>query len=61
MGKTSLMHRILTYAKQIGLRTVILSLQRADSAIFTSLDKFLRWLCANVSRQLNLQPKLNDY
>ncbi|MBW4638498.1 MAG: AAA-like domain-containing protein [Gloeocapsa sp. UFS-A4-WI-NPMV-4B04] len=61
MGKTSLMHRILTHAKQIGLRTVILSLQRADSAIFTSLDKFLRWLCANVSRQLNLEPKLDDY
>jgi hypothetical protein len=61
MGKTSLMHRILTHAKQAGLRTVILSLQRADSAIFTSLDKFLRWLCANVSRQLNLEPKLDDY
>lgn len=61
MGKTSLMHRILTHSKHIGLRTVILSLQRADSAIFTSLDKFLRWLCANVSRQLNLEPKLDDY
>lgn len=61
MGKTSLMHRILTHAKHIGLRTVILSLQRADSAIFTSLDKFLRWLSANVSRQLNLEPKLDDY
>lgn len=61
MGKTSLMHRILTHAKQSGLRTVLLSLQRADSTIFTSLDKFLRWLCANVSRQLNLEPKLDDY
>ncbi|MBW4664332.1 MAG: AAA-like domain-containing protein [Chroococcus sp. CMT-3BRIN-NPC107] len=61
MGKTSLMHRILAYAKQTGLRTVLLSLQQADSNIFTSLDKFLRWLCANVSRQLNLDPKLDKY
>ncbi len=61
MGKTSLLHRVLAHAKQTGLRTVLLSLQQADSSIFTSLDKFLRWLCANVSRQLTLEPKLNDY
>ena len=61
MGKTSLMHRILDYARQAGLSTVLLSLQRADGTIFTSLDKFLRWLCANVSRQLNLEPKLDEY
>jgi AAA-like domain len=61
MGKTSLMNRILAHARNTELRTVLLSLQRADSIIFTSLDKFLRWLCANVSRQLNLEPKLDDY
>jgi len=61
MGKTSLMHRILAHAKQAGTRTVLLSLQQADSSIFTCLDKFLRWLCANVGRQLNLESKLDDY
>lgn len=61
MGKTSLVQRILAHARKTGLRTVLLSLQRADSIIFTSLDKFLRWLCANVSRQLNLEPKMDDY
>jgi hypothetical protein len=61
MGKTSLMHRILAHARQTGLHTVLLSLQQADSQVFTSLDKFLRWLCANVSRQLNLEPRLDDY
>ena len=61
IGKTSLMHRILAHARQIGLRTVLLSLQQADSQVFTSLDKFLRWLCANVSRQLNLESKLDNY
>ncbi|KJH71467.1 AAA-like domain-containing protein [Aliterella atlantica] len=61
MGKTSLMHRILDRARQEGLRTVLLSLQQADNSIFTSLDKFLRWLGANVSRQLTLEPKLDAY
>jgi hypothetical protein len=40
---------------------VLLSLQQADTQVFTSLEKFLRWLCANLSRQLNLEPRLDDY
>jgi hypothetical protein len=61
MGKTSLMHRIMAYAKQSGIHTVQINLQQADSQVFTSLEKFLRWFCANVSRQLNLESKLDDY
>ncbi|MDZ8107803.1 MAG: AAA-like domain-containing protein [Nostoc sp. DedQUE12a] len=61
MGKTSLMHRILAHAKQTGVHTVQIGLQRADSQVFTSLEKFLRWFCANVSRQLNLEIRLDDY
>ncbi|MBN4004939.1 AAA-like domain-containing protein [Nostoc sp. LPT] len=61
MGKTSLMHRILTHAKQTGVHIVQIGLQRADSQVFTSLEKFLRWFCANVSRQLNLEIRLDDY
>ncbi|MBD2777863.1 AAA-like domain-containing protein [Iningainema tapete] len=62
MGKTSLMHRILTHAKQTcSVHTVLISLQRADHQVFTSLDKFLRWFCANVSRQLKLEPRLDEY
>ena len=61
MGKTSLMQRILAHARQIGLHTVLISLQQADSQVFSSLEKFLRWFCANVSRQLSLEPRLDDY
>ncbi|ARV57826.1 hypothetical protein BZZ01_03520 [Nostocales cyanobacterium HT-58-2] len=62
MGKTSLMHRILTHARQgRGVHTVQISWQQADNQIFSSLDKFLRWFCANVSRQLNLEPRLDDF
>ncbi|YAF97496.1 MAG: AAA-like domain-containing protein [Nodularia sp. CChRGM 3473] len=61
MGKSSLILRVLARATNQGFRTVSLDFQQADKAVFTSLDKFLRWLCANVSRELQLEPKLNDY
>ncbi|MDF0553029.1 AAA-like domain-containing protein [Kamptonema sp. UHCC 0994] len=61
MGKTSLMVRILAHAETYGYRTVRLNLQQAEATVFTNLDKLLRWLCANISRQLGLQPMLDDY
>lgn len=61
MGKSSLMHRLISFAKQEGLQTASLNLQRADRAVFDSLDQFLRWLCANVSQQLGLTPTMDEY
>lgn len=61
MGKSSLILRIQAEAANLGYRTVTLDFQQADKAIFCSLDKFLRWFCANVSRELQLPLKLNDY
>jgi hypothetical protein len=61
MGKSSLMHRLIAHAKQEGLQTASLNLQRADRSIFGSLDQFLRWLCANVSQQLGLMPTMDEY
>ncbi|MBD2180912.1 AAA-like domain-containing protein [Planktothrix sp. FACHB-1355] len=61
MGKTSLMARILHRASQQGYRTVPLSFQLADSKIFTDLDLFLRWFCANVALQLDLPDRLTEY
>ncbi|AUB37367.1 putative ATPase, archaeal AAA+ ATPase superfamily [Nostoc flagelliforme CCNUN1] len=61
MGKSSLILRLLARAKNQGFRTVTLDFQQADKAVFTSLNKFLRWFCANVSRELQLEAKLNDY
>jgi hypothetical protein len=56
MGKTSLMTRILAYAKTQGDRTVSVSLQLADAEILQNLERFLKWFCARVSKQLDL-PK----
>lgn len=61
MGKTSLMNRILNYAEQQNYHTVYLDLKSVDKKILTNLEKFLRWLCCMVGRQLNLEGKLNDY
>jgi len=61
MGKTSLMARILDYAQQQGYHPVRLSLHLASSIVFTSTEKFLRWFCANVTQQLELESKIDDF
>ena len=59
-GKTSLINRILAQAESYGYRTVRLSLQQADTAIMTDLDRLLRWFCANIAQRLQLELNLNQ-
>jgi hypothetical protein len=61
MGKTSLLNGILAHTEAVGYRKVYLNLQAAEGAMFATLDKFLRWFCANISRELGLKPNLDDY
>lgn len=61
MGKTSLMNQILAQAEAGGCRKVYLNLGAAEGAMFATLDKFLRWFCANISRELAMKPSLDDY
>ncbi|WP_223280295.1 AAA-like domain-containing protein [Nostoc sp. PA-18-2419] len=61
MGKSSLLNRMIAYAKEQGYQIVYLDFQEADQEVFTSLDKFLRWFCVYVSRQLNLLACLDDF
>lgn len=61
MGKTSLLLRGLDYAQGQEYRTVYLNLQQIDRAILSDLNRFLRWLSTNVSLELNLAPRLDDY
>lgn len=60
-GKSSLLNRMIAYAKEQGYQVVYLDFQEADQDVFACLDKFLRWFCINVSRQLNLLPCLDDF
>ncbi len=61
MGKTSLMLRILEQAHTDKIQSVTLNLQRADHSVFSSLDQFLRWFCATVTRRLKLKSELDEY
>jgi diguanylate cyclase (GGDEF)-like protein len=61
MGKSSLTLRLVAHATESGYRTARLDFQQLEPAIYASLEKFLRWLCASVSRQLHLKPALNEY
>src|SRR6476661_1989958 len=61
MGKTSLIARILDYRRSQNYHTVRLSLRSADTHVFAASDRFLRWFCTNVSKQLGLESRLNDY
>ncbi|MCC5614655.1 AAA-like domain-containing protein [Nostoc sp. CHAB 5836] len=60
-GKSSLLNRMIAYAKEQGYQIAYLDFQEADQDVFASLDKFLRWFCVNVSRELNLHPCLDDF
>ncbi|MEG5052397.1 MULTISPECIES: AAA-like domain-containing protein [unclassified Microcoleus] len=61
MGKTSLIARILDCGSSQNYHTVRLSLHCAGTEVFASSDRFLRWLCTNVTQQLGWESRLNDY
>jgi hypothetical protein len=60
-GKTSLKNRILAHSETLGYRLVRLNCEQADQGILSNLNQFLRWFCANISRQLGLETRLRDY
>lgn len=61
MGKTSLMNRILAHCQSQNYKTAYLDLSSVERSIIKDLDKFLRWLCLMVGRQLELENQLGDY
>ncbi|WP_257207709.1 AAA-like domain-containing protein, partial [Nostoc linckia] len=61
MGKSSLLNRMIAYAKEQNYQVIYLDFQEADEEVFASLDKFLRWFCIYVTRQLNLISCLDDF
>ncbi|MEM9217343.1 MAG: AAA-like domain-containing protein [Cyanobacteria bacterium P01_F01_bin.150] len=61
MGKTSLMMRILAHAETQGCQRVVVNFQQADQRILEDGDRLLRWMCANMARQLKLPPNLDEF
>ncbi len=60
-GKTSLVLRLLDYARQEQMQTVLINFQEAEAAILNDLGRFLRWFSLNVTQQLGLPAKIDDY
>ena len=61
MGKTSLIHRVLEYGRVHNHKTVYLDFNNIERSILQDWDKLLRWLCATISRQLELPNQLESY
>ncbi len=61
MGKTSLVMRILAQAQSRGYHTVRLNFLQAEDSVISNLERLLRWFCANISLQLGVESRLNDY
>ncbi|MEM8831470.1 MAG: AAA-like domain-containing protein [Cyanobacteria bacterium P01_G01_bin.19] len=61
MGKSSLVMRILAQAQVRGYRTVRLNLFQAEDNVISNLERLLRWFCANITLQLELDSALDDY
>ncbi|MGF1569703.1 MAG: AAA-like domain-containing protein [Nodosilinea sp.] len=61
MGKSSFALRLQQQAETSGYRVLQVDLKRADEAVLSDIDRFLRWLCRVLSQQLGLSPSLDDY
>jgi hypothetical protein len=61
MGKSSFLLRLIEYAQKLDYQVVNLDFKQADAETFSNLTRFLRWFCSNVSYQLDLEPRLDQY
>ena len=59
MGKTSLMTRIVYKVKDYP--SIVLNFQQTEQSVLTDIEKLLRWICANITRQLKLPSAIDDY
>ena len=61
MGKTLLLEKLLERGRQQDYQTAKLDLKLADKSTLNDLKTFLRWLCVDVSDNLELEPQLDKY
>ncbi|HEY9604195.1 MAG TPA: AAA-like domain-containing protein [Allocoleopsis sp.] len=61
MGKTSLLEKILSKARDSGYQTLTIDFQLADSTVLTDYEKLLQWFCANASDSLELTDRVDEY
>lgn len=62
MGKTSLINHLLAQVADLDYRIVYLNLGLADSQThFSDINRFMRWFCCLLSRELGLPSQLDEY
>lgn len=61
MGKSSLMFRIVEYAENLEYQIITIDFQQFDADCLNNLDRFLRSFCLQVTRQLGIEPDLDEY
>jgi AAA-like domain/CHAT domain len=59
MGKTSLMSRILDYAKKQGYHTALMNLWSKEN--LTDINTFLQGFCAIISEELGVEEQIDKY
>lgn len=61
MGKTSLMARILSHAREQGYQTLSLSFQQANGSLLSNLDDLLRWFSEQVGDRLDQLNQIETF
>lgn len=61
MGKTLLMTRVLAQLAEAGYRAIRLSFELVEKSHLADFNRFLRWFCVNVTKELGLSNQLDDY
>jgi AAA-like domain/TIR domain len=61
MGKSSLMLRMMQFARDRGEQAAVLNFQYAEQDCLSNLDLFLQWFCLTLTDQLGLEERLADY
>ncbi|NET11759.1 MAG: serine/threonine protein kinase [Okeania sp. SIO1H6] len=61
MGKTSVLLRLIKRANESGYHTIYFNLQQLDEEVFSDISTFLRFFCINITHELDLEIKLDDY
>ena len=60
MGKSSLISRITRHGQHQNYRCVSINFQQADTEVFESSTHFLRWFCAAIAEELNLNISIDE-
>ncbi|BAY24524.1 hypothetical protein NIES2100_43190 [Calothrix sp. NIES-2100] len=60
MGKTSLVLRLLAFAKTQGYRTLKIKCDQLDENYLSDLNKLLRCLCRQIATELGTDPNIDD-